>query len=158
MGTRKVKKKVISRLPPHYSSIDDCPVFIWEKLHSSGDLTWMLIKKKTVPKKQMAELQKIFDSMYDEYFSEFGFNDEFLDIKRKEFELAKLKLQLIITDDRTLITDIEIAEEELKDMRGPIKKPDFMLSKIAIEKKLGHQLNMRETTVKEFYSYIKHLK
>lgn len=144
-------------MPEHYDSLD-APVYIWSKVHETNDLSWLLIKRKKLNEKMRSLLEKVWEKIYDEYLSEFGFSEAFVSIKEKELQIVKMKLELILSGDRTLLTFIEIEEQDLAEMKKGISKASFMTSKIAIESKFKFQLNMMTTSIREFYSYIKHLK
>jgi hypothetical protein len=144
-------------MPEHYDSID-APVFVWQKVHETRDFTYLLKDRKEVPPHILIRLVTAWEKIYDEFLAEFGFNDLFLDIKKKEVALALLKLELIITGDRSLETFIEIEEEELKEMQKELKGVDFMESTIAIETRMKFQINPHNTTIRKFYSYLKLLK
>lgn len=150
-------KKSKLKLPEAYDSLD-APVFVWQKVHETSDVSWLLIKRKKLNAKLRSALQKIWEKIYDEYLAEFGFSEEFINIKDKELEIAKLQLQMILTGDRTKLAFIEIARIELDEMKKEIGKANFMTSKIAIENKFKFQINMMTTSIREFYSYIKNLK
>lgn len=145
------------KLPKAHTTID-APVFIWHRVHESGDLSWLLEKRIKLTKRLRTYLKKVWEKIYDEYLHEFGFSENFIAIKEKEIEIAQLKCELILTGDRINETWIEIAEIELTDMKKGNGKGDFMQSKIAIESKFKFQINMTTTSIREFYSYLKHLK
>ena len=144
-------------IPEYYNTLD-APIYVWEKVHETNDPTWLLVKRNQVSNKIIELLKKAWEKIYDEYIKEFGLTESFLDIKRKEIEVAQLKLELILTGDRVLETFIEIAEEELAEMNKGNGKSNFMESKIAIENRFKFQINMHSTSIREFYSYLKHLK
>ncbi len=139
-----------------YDSLD-APAYIWDRVHSTSDLSWLMVKKKNVSRGIRSRLEKAWEKIYEEYIKEFGFSENLLSIKEKETEIALLKCELILTDNRTLKIFIKAAEEELQDLRGGIDKSNFMESKIAIESKFKFQINTMQTSIREFYSYLKHL-
>lgn len=149
-------KKSASKFPEVYDSID-APIFVWYKVHDSSDLSWLLVKRKKVNKSLLKILEKAWEKIYNEYVSEFGFSENFRSLKEKELEIAKLQLDLILTNDRTLKIFIKQAQLELVDMQGG-GNSSFMESKIAIESHFKFQVNMMQTSIREFYSYLKHLK
>lgn len=138
----------------HHDSLD-MPVFIWDKVHTTGDLSHLLIKKVKITAKIRSLLEKTWGNIYDLFIKEFGFNESFLEIKQKEIELAILQNRLIIEKDRILETWIDIAKEELRELQKANTKSNFMESKMAIESKFKFQINMQSTSVKEFYYYLK---
>jgi hypothetical protein len=103
------------------------------------------------------KLSEILEKIFDEFSEVFGHSDNLIAIKRKQIQIAKLKMQQILTGDDTLVNDIEIGEMQIEEMK-PKKKPDFMETVIAIESRFKFQINLHETSVRKFYSYLKHLK
>lgn len=150
-----MKKK--NNTPEHYHSLD-APVFIWQRVHETQDVSWLLMKRQKVSRQILSKLESAWENIYNEYINEFGFSEAFLSIKRKEIHIAQMKVELVLTGDRSLLTFIEIEEEELQEMKQAVGKSNFMESKIAIENKFKFQINMMTTSIKEFYSYLKHLK
>jgi hypothetical protein len=150
----KARKRSL-RISDHYSSIDELPVYLWDKMNSTGDVSFLLIKRKKITENMRAMLKKIRDKMHDEFIDEFGLSDAFLSITRNRIEIAKMKMQYVLDNDGSVLTFIEIAEQELDDQLKGTKKSNFLQSKVAIERELKFQINLRTTTVKEFYSYFK---
>jgi len=137
-----------------YDSLD-APVYVWDKIHSQGDMSYLIVNRKKVKSVPVSDLQAAFDRMYNEYIDEFGFGESFKSIKMKEIEIARLKCKLVQTDDRSFETEIEIAELELEEMKKDIEGSKLTEIKIAIEKKMGFQLNMMTTSIRDFYTYLK---
>ena len=140
-----------------YNSLD-APISVWEKIHKTGDLSNLLINKKELTDNLIVKLEAAWEKMYNEYLEEFGFSDSFKDLKNKEVEIALLKCKLIQSDDRSYETEIEIAELELQDLKTGVSDSDFKDAKIAIEKNMGFQINMSNTTIRDFYGYLNELK
>ena len=139
-----------------YDSLD-APVYVWEKVHKTLDLTYLLVKRKKVDEKLAKKLNLAWEKMYDEYLQEFGFSEAFLALKKKEMEIALIQCSLILTNDRSFETEIEIAEDELNALKNNLGASDFMDAKKAIEKNMKFQINMNTTSIREFYSYLNDL-
>ncbi len=152
-----MKKSKKLSIPEHYDSLD-APIFVWNKVHETSDLSWLLVSRQPIVKPVRDILEKAWEKIYDEYLKEFGFSDQFLVIKEKEIEVAQLKLEYILTGNRTLLTWIAIGEDELTAMKGDVGRGDFMQSQIAIENKFKFQINEMTTSIRKFYSYLKQLK
>ena len=144
------------RSPDIYDNID-APVFVWDRVHSTGDLSWLLLKKKKPDEKLLKKLSEAWEKLYNEYLEEFGLSETFKSLKEKEIELALLKLEQVETGDRKLNTIIKILEIELNEMKASTGRAGFMDTKIAIESKFKFQINLHQTSIREFYSYLKHL-
>src|SRR4029078_2494888 len=125
----KVKKISI---PAHYNSLD-APIYIWDRVHSTSDLSWLLIKPRKLTKAITKALNKVWESMCNEFLQEFGVSENYAEILEKTKEIILLRCQYAETNDRTNITWIRLAEDELKYLKSNIRKSDFMQAKIAIE-------------------------
>ncbi len=139
-----------------YDSLD-APVYIWNKVHSTNDYSFLLVEKRKLTKKLLTQLQKAWEKIYDEYLKEFGFSEEFLSIKDKEIDIAIMKCNLILTGDRTLLTSIQFAEQELSVMQKSGNKSTFTQSVMAIEKKFHFQIDEHKTSIRKYYTYLKEL-
>lgn len=135
----------------------DAPIIVWEKVNRTGDLSQLLIKKVKVDEKIERQLMDAWEKISNEFVDEFGFSDTFLAMKKKEIEIALLQCKLVETDDRSIETDIEIAEIELESIRKEISGTHFRDAKIAIEKTMKFQINMNTTSIRDFYQYLKEL-
>lgn len=150
----RTKKNI---LPAHYDSLD-APVFIWQKVHDTHDLSWLLVKRQKITDTMRKSLEKIWDYIYDEFIREFGISDAALQIHRKEIHIAQMQCDMIISNDRSIETFIEIEQQELEGLKTSLGKVDFQKTKIAIEAHYKFQVNVMTTSIKEFYSYLKDLK
>ena len=145
------------KIPEHYDNLD-APVFVWQKVHETQDVTYLLVKREKIGAKILKVLQAAWEKIYDEYLSEFGFSEAFLSIKRKELHIAQMQMEMILTGDRSLQTFIEIEQQEVEEMKRALGKVNFLDSKKAIEYRFKFQISMKETSIKEFYNYLKDIK
>jgi len=113
-----------------------------------------MAKKKSSLLKRYA-LLVIWRSLNDEYIKQFGFTESFLDIVRKQKEIALLKVNKIVTGDRSLETLIDVCMVELETLKKMSGGGTFLETKAYIEKGMGFAINPMKTSVAEFYNYIK---
>ncbi len=118
---------------------------------------WLCLKKVGLSQFQTEELLKAWNQIYTEYISVFGWDDSFKSIIEKRVEIARLRLKKIITWDESLQTFIDLKELQLEKMQKQVngKGSDIYKIKNAIEKHLGMRVPLAETSVREFYSYLK---
>lgn len=64
------------------------------------------------------------------------------------------KLKYIRTEDRSLLTHMEIAEAQLSDMTESGETTDFNETKAMISKQMGFSIDPKTTTVPEYQGYI----
>jgi len=98
----------------------------------------------------------IWDKMQNEYVEKFGFSESFLEIFRKEKEIAKLIAKKINTGDQSVQTFINIATFEAEEMRKKnLSSNDIYETKTNLERIMGFKINLFETSAAEFFGYIK---
>lgn len=95
--------------------------------------------------------------MYEQFIKEFGFSENFLDIVRKQKEILNLKINKIVTEDKSIQTFIDVCDFELEGLRKMGEGGNFMELKTHIEKTIGIKINPMECTVTEFYGYVKYI-
>jgi|ERR1035437_1378639 hypothetical protein len=151
---RRILKVV---LPDYYISIDEFPILLWDKIHSTGDMSYLLKKRTALNDEQKKELAKVFTAMYDEYIQVFGFSENFNDILAEKIKLGKLKIKKIITGDMSIQNFIEKSKNKIEAIknRNAGTGGDIYKTKQVIEKHYGIKISLLETSVREFYSYIR---
>lgn len=139
-----------------YSSIHEMPIFNWWNLHRTNDLKWLMVNHKIpLTKRITKDLYELFDKINDEFTDEFGFTDEFREYLRQKKEIEIMKLDFMISGDKTILTFLEIAQKELEKITKEFEGGTFIEIKVALEKAMGFQINPKETTVYDYYNYIK---
>ncbi|MBU3681639.1 MAG: hypothetical protein FGM16_06845 [Flavobacterium sp.] len=105
-------------------------------------------------------LQMKWSVVYDGYIERFGLSEDYTKLIEKKKEIAALKVERMVTGQKSLNTFIKIAELELEALQKGDRKDeiDFYESKAQVEKQLGFVLDPKKITVAEFYSYIKVIK
>lgn len=140
----------------YYNDIEEMPIYNWYKVNSTGDYSFMLIKKTSISDKEKKKLSDHWRILYDQYLKEFGFSDGFLSILNKQCEIALMQIDLAETGDRTINTFIELEKQKLEAM---IKKQpgssSFYDIKAHAEKEVGFQIDIRKMSVMEFYTTLK---
>lgn len=129
------------------------PIWNWWKIHETKDFKYLIHNKKKVTK----HAPLIFDKLYSDFIRTFGVSDnykEYLD-KLKEIEIAKI--DMVVENDRSMETFIEVMEVELEDIKAVTSGGTYMETAIAVEKNMGFKINTKEISVFEYYSYIKSL-
>jgi len=157
-------KRLASLFPVRcYTTIDTLPVWWWYMVHNENDLSYIRKRRRDVTwwrrivwRLQAEALERVWESLYDQYIKRFGFSAELLAIVRKQKEIAKLRLKMGLNGDRSQQTFIEIANAELQRMLDASKSEgDFFSSKPWIEKGMGFQIDLMTTPTAAYYGYIK---
>ena len=140
-----------------YSSIDKLPVFNWWRLND-GDLSFLYKdEEQCIEKGHSYVLGLIAKDLYDQFFKEFGFGEKMREIQEKDRYITLLYLEKARDDNQMLLTDIEIAEKELANMKKrDLTEPSNLLEITAsIESVLHVSINVESCSVTKFYSYLK---
>lgn len=135
----------------YYESIEDMPIYNWFKVNN-GDLRFMLVKLTTKYDGQKAK--EAFDNLYREYIDVFGISESYLKVIELKKNISVLKIEKALTGDRFLNNFIRMAEIELNDINAKTNKTNTNEVKVHLEKYLGFRLNEKETSVKEYYTYL----
>mgnify|MGYP001591948919 CR=1 FL=1 len=141
-----------------YTGIDDLPVWNWYQVNEKGDFSFLARTNKAFQKASRGVIENLWMRIYDEFLAKFGWGEVFNQILRKRIEVAKLKIEMAVTGDKTLLTLIKILMIEIDELMMPLGKPiDFYVIKTALEKHNGFRIDPRKTTVIEFYTYVKEM-
>lgn len=143
-----------------FSSIDNLPQWNWAKVHETGNLSYLkkLESYRKLEEDNSADLQDLWLSIYDEYLEEFGLSKEYKELLEKKKEIAALKNEFIITENRSLLNFIKIEEMELKASFDKSEGMSFESVVIGIEKIQKVNLKVKEITVYEYNNYLRTLK
>lgn len=103
---------------------------------------------------RLSFLSELWKKIYDQYFEKFGLGENFISILEKKKEIAMMKCDRWLSGDKSMETFIKVAEIELEEMQS-LSSGDFLETKAFIEKTLSFQIDMKHTSVSEFYTYFK---
>jgi len=131
----------------YYQSIDEIPLFNWQKC-LEGDVKYVNLETK-----EDAGNQEAFTKLYDEFLQKRGVNKEYkkyLDILKKK---ALLQCEFLITKDDFKLTQIEIEDAKIVSLQKT-SESGLSIEKtlIYLGKWLGYRLDWKVITVTEFYS------
>lgn len=142
----------------YYKSLDEMPIANWFKIQQTNDLKYLLVKTRKVSTKEVSELEKGLKKLSNEYIDTFGISDEYRQILELSRDIEVLKIDFILTQDRSLLTMIEIKKDQLKAISKSNNKSDLNKLKMHVNKFMGYSVDMNKTSVKEFYTYLEGLK
>jgi hypothetical protein len=152
--SRKVKKKAALR---YYKSIDELPLYNWFEIHAKNDVTYLLHKgPRKVSQAMQVKLLLAFQKIKDEFIDCFGISDITKRLLMLKAQLQTLKIDYALNQDASMITFINVKKYEIEEIEKQFeKKVDYMVNKSYVQKWLGIHINIREYTVREYYSDIK---
>lgn len=159
-GLKQSKVKVISLFAKfeYYKSIDEMPVYNWFKIQETNDITWGLINKRDCTTKQLLTLEFVLHRITNEYLDSFGISDRYRAILRLKGDISCLEADLLLTADRSNLTFIELKQKELGILLKSSNDSDMMSVQIHVRKYMGQKINVKETSVREFYSILREMK
>lgn len=136
----------------YYDSIETMPIYNWNKIIETGELKWLFKDGGRVCR---ASADK-WEELQNEYFEEFGIDQEFKKRIRLMKEIIRLNDEFIQTGDRFLLNLINISEFDLKAM-SQIKEVKFydLLDKVMTIKKMF--IDPKVYPVKLWYYTLKNL-
>lgn len=136
------------------------PILYWDKVHETGNLSYLLISDTIhIEKKQPSLLRKyalriLWRELLEQYVQRFGFSESFLEAFRKEKEIVSMGFQRMASNDRSLNAFIKIAEQELAEIKNQGKRGTFDQTLASVEKFMGYSIDPARCSVSKFYSYI----
>lgn len=141
----------------HYNTIDDMPIFNWLKIQDTNDITWILKEKRSAEKcseKEIDKLQECLQVMTNEYIDAYGITDEYRRILRLKGEIFTLRAEFAMTQDRTKLTFLAIKQDELMAILLKSKNAEKTDVRVFAMKYLGQSVDMKKTSVREFYNIL----
>jgi hypothetical protein len=133
----------------HYQSIEEIPLFNWQKC-LEGDVKYVNLQTKDDSSNQEA-----FNKLYDSFLQKRGVNKEYkkyLDILKKK---AMLQCEFLITKDNFKLTQIEIEDAKIVSLqKGSEEGLSIDKTLIYLGKWLGYRLDWKIISVSEFYSIL----
>lgn len=145
-----------------YGSIDTMPIFYWNKIQETGNLSYLIrsksvhIEKKNVGRIQAVALKILWRKLLDEFIERFGFSDDFLEICRVQKEILNMKIQRASQNDKSVNIFIKIAEEKLIALQQTDNGSNFYELKGSLDR-AGFDIHPMETSTAEFFTHVKTL-
>lgn len=142
----------------YFKSIDEMPIYNWFKLQESNDLTYLLKVQRKCSRRDIFTLQTALQDMTNEYIDTFGINEDYKKILELKRDIFIKEAQLAITGERINNTFINVLKGELKIALSKSQKSDTVDVSVHVSKYMGYRIDMKNTSVKEFYSILFHIK
>ena len=155
-----LKKLEEKSQPKLFSSIDDLPQWNWTMIHKTGNLAYIkqLDSYRKVKEDNSLVLEQVWLSIYDEYLEEFGLSKEYKEILERKKEIARMKNEFIMTDNRSLLNFIKIEELELEASFDKSEGMSFESVVIGLERVQKIHIDIKKITVFEYNNYLRTLK
>ena len=139
-----------------YTTIDELPLFNYQKIMETGDYKHLLKKETPVTQKIYHLLSDAWQNINKQIIEYIGISKELQMTMRLEREIVQLKISMVQTGDRSIENLIELKQIELNNLR-PKQKASIDDSLVTIETILKISINIFECTVRKYYSYMNYL-
>lgn len=135
-----------------YNTIEDLPVWNWNKIIETGDLKYLFKKHESQQSSEV--LFPIWDDLQQQYFDEFGQSQELINRERIMFQLVKLNLKYLKTKDRSVLNFIKIKKHQLDELN---KQEGIKFGKLLIyvSKYMGFRVDPKNISVYEWNHTLK---
>lgn len=161
LGKRKKKqskkeKKVKTLV---YNSLDELPLYNWNKVYDTKDFRFILVNATpqnidTLPF-QESDLVYGWEKLYDEYMTLFGLTEKFKRVLKVEKKIALLTCEMLLKEKKHLATKISIARKQLADLQiNKNETADFDRQIGYVEKWMAISIDPKQISTKRFYTYL----
>lgn len=151
---RKLKLIILNTSEKYWLSINEMPLENWIKCNA-GDYRYSR-KNPNLQKKVNETDAENWIRIYDQYIIKYDLSPLYKKMLKTMQKKALLQLEFVETWERFKLTQIEIEAERLKNMlvnNGEGMTIDESL--VYLSKWLGYRLNIKETTVVEYFTILK---
>lgn len=133
----------------YYKSIDDIPLHNWIKC-TGGDLRFVRIDLNDGNEQNDIEH---WEYIFDSYINEFGLSKMHKDMLKALKKKAEIELKYVVTNDRFLLTKLEVEIEKIKVMlnnRGTGITIEQSL--VHLSKWIGNWIDSKKITAREYFN------
>src|ERR1017187_629033 len=127
----------------YYKELDALPAWNWFKVQESGDVSYILLKKRKINGKETIELREAFTKLTNEYIDTFGISFEYKNVLMLQRDLRCLEIDYFITQNKIHLTFIEVKKRELKKLMGATQKADSMSVQVHVKKYMGGNIDFK---------------
>ncbi len=140
-----------------YSDIDFLPIANWFKIQETNDVTWLMLKRRSCTKSELAILQKVMSNLTDQYIDSFGLSPNYKRILELKRDIRVKEIKYYLTKDKSILTFIEVDKHSLRALLGTDKKSDYGSVRVHVAKYMGGA-DFKTMSVKFFYEILKEMK
>lgn len=144
-----------------YKSIDEMPVYNWFKINESNNVKWLLKQDRELTEMEVNELLDQWQTVFFEWIDTFGIPDKMRQVLELKRDIWVLEKEMYLEKDPSKQTFIDIKKYELEQLLKAEEKEHHETANVIkahIEKFMGFRVPEKETSVKEFYSYLELVK
>lgn len=134
----------------YYTELDDTPLYVWEKV-LEGNYNFM---RKDRKEKSTNDDVIAFYKLYDKYLKKYGLSKQHQKYMDKLHDIVLLKLEYLETGDKFKLTQIEISQAQLKDLKPKENGLTIGQQVIVLSKWMGQWIDKKKITVTEYKDLI----
>lgn len=138
-----------------WTSIEDMPIWNWNKICETGDLIY-LFKKHNKRKAASKELEPVWMELQQQHMNEFGIDFALLVRIKTMRKVIKLNLKFYETRDRSLLNIIDIEKSRIEQSTANIKTRFYNVVNY-VSKHMAFRVNPKEFSVVEWYHALKNM-
>lgn len=160
-GIKKVffrkKNKVVNEMyyDQLWTTIEEMPIWSWNKIVEEGDLTY-LFKDRNQDSKYSVRLDSVWLDLQQQHMNEFGVDALVVQRMRYIKNIIQLNIKYVNTRDRSILNLIKIEEQKLKSSESTF---EYRFYKVldAVTTAKGFRVDPKEFTVIEWYHALKNM-
>lgn len=134
----------------YYTELDNTPLYVWEKA-LEGNYNFM---RKDRKEKATNDDVIAFYKLYDKYLRKYGLSKQHQKYMDKLHDIVLLKLEYLETGDKFKLTQIEISQAQLKDLKPKENGLTIGQQVIVLSKWMGQWIDKKKITVTEYKDLI----
>ena len=134
----------------YYTELDDTPLYVWEKV-LEGNYNFMRKERK---EKSTNDDVIAFYILYDKYLRKYGLSKQHQKYMDKLHDIVLLKLEYLETGNKFKLTQIEISQAQLKDLKPKENGLTIGQQVIVLSKWMGQWIDKKKITVTEYKDLI----
>lgn len=129
-----------------YTSIEDLPIWNWNKIIEKHDLTYLYKKEG----KFTNRLIPIWEKLQQQHLDEFGYSEEMKSRERIMLKIIKLNIKFVETRDRVLLNFLKINKKKLE-IKDQVVGMKFGKLLIIVSKAMGFRIDPKRFSVYEWF-------
>ena len=135
-----------------YKSIDELPIWNFEKINKTSDLGYLYSEYQEKPK--IDNLDDVWEAIYNEFIKEFGLSQYFLDWLNLRLQALELYREAYVEGEKYKRVLAKVKEAEADELMSSNSTQDNNVYAI-VSKSMGFRVDPKQVSVKEFYQYLK---
>ena len=160
MKVKQFLKKLFRKLPKKYLGttylfLDELPAKKWFKYFETKDLNYFVFEGKPTEEQKV----KAFETLYNEYISKFGLDEQYISHFNQQKNIELLKIKYALKKESHIFMHLKIALKKFEESKTIEEEPQTYLEIVAsIEKGLNRNIDENNVSTEKFYNYLKQLK